>query len=154
MSVALLFCFQAFAKPTFNSSEIEGPGSDIIFCDFAGNNLKSALILDGTNVSVFFQDAKQGFPHKPQQEFHLSDRPALVWPAKLGRKAESLLLMTSDGITELDFTTRSNPPTRRQIIRQKTIVPAKLNDAQAWAMSMPMSANTGTDWREQLSSVE
>ena len=144
MGIATLFYFQTFAKPTFNSSEIEGRGSDLIFCDFGGDNLKTAVLLDGTNVSVFFQDAKQGFTRKPQQEFHLTDRPALVCPAKLGRKAESLLLMTSDGVTELDFTTRTNPPTRQQIIQQKTIIPVKLDGMQAAAM--PFSAKTGTNW--------
>lgn len=144
MGIALLLCFQAFAKPAFNSSEIEGPGSDLIFCDFAGDNLKNAVLLNGTNVSVFFQDAKQGFSRKPQLEFILSDQPALVCSARLGRKAESLLLMTSDGVTELDIASHTNPPTRRQIIRQKTIVPAKLDETQS--IAMPFSANTSTDW--------
>ena len=137
--------FSDFRQTNLQLSEIEGHGAQTsFFVTSAGITSKAAVLLDGTNFSVFFQDAKQGFTRKPQHEFQLPDRPALVCPAKLGRKAESLLLMTSDGVTELDFTTRTNPPTRQQIIQQKTIIPVKLDGMQAAAM--PFSAKTGTNW--------
>jgi hypothetical protein len=68
----------------------------------------------------------------------------VVWAAKLGRPAESLLVMTSDGVTELGFTNRTGPPAVRQIIRQATIVPDAAEDTNG--MCLVLSAKTGGDW--------
>ena len=81
---------------------------------------------DEPNLLIFYQDPDQGFAERPSQVCRLEDKPSLLWPAKLGRKAESLLVMTSDGVTELDFTDRSGPALRRQIITQQTILPESL----------------------------
>jgi hypothetical protein len=144
LSMAVLCSLPALAKPAFSSSEIVGQGSEIIFCDLDGDELDDAVLIGRTNLSVFFQDSKQGFTRSPQLQFHLDDQPMVVWPAKLGRKAASLLMMTSDGVTELYFTNRTDPPARRQIIKQQTIIPDKLDEPDV--MSFPMSADTGTDW--------
>jgi len=126
LGMTLTGSFSVLAKPAFNSSDIEGPGSQIIFCDLAGDKLKAAVLVDGPNLSVFYQDAKRGFDREPQQRYRLEDRPAVLWPARLGSQAESLLIMTSDGVEELDFTSRTNPPLRRQIIHRQTLIPAAL----------------------------
>lgn len=134
----------ARAKPVFTASEIEGQGSEIIYCDLEGDHLKDAVLVDGLNLSIFHQDSKSGFPRQPQQQVRLDDRPAIVWPARLGRNAESLLVMTSAGVTELSFTSRTSPPTRRQIIQQPTIIPEQLDETPV--KYFPMSTETGTDW--------
>jgi len=145
--MAVLSCFPAFAKPAFNSCEIEGQGSEIIFCDLDGDRQAEAVLIDRTNVSICFQDARSGFTRRPQLQFQLADRPSMLWPARLGRKAESLLLMTSEGVTELCFTNRTNPPAREQIIAQPTILPDKLDQSdETQVMCIPWSAGTGTDW--------
>ena len=46
-------CPSAIAKPTFNSSLIEGKSSEIIFCDLDGDHLKDAILVDGLNLSIF-----------------------------------------------------------------------------------------------------
>jgi hypothetical protein len=62
----------------------------------------------------------------------------------MGRKAESLLAMTCDGVTEFNFTNQTGPPSRQQIIRQPTVIPSVLDEAPL--LSLPLSAETGTDW--------
>ena len=134
----------ARAKPVFTASEIEGQGSEIIFCDLEGHHLKDAVLVDGLNLSIFYQDSKSGFSRQPQQQVLLDNHPSLVWPARLGRNAESLLVMTSEGVSELSFTGRTNPPARRQIIQQPTIIPDQLDETLV--KHFPLSAETGTDW--------
>ena len=96
------------------------------------------------NLSIFYQDRAQGFTREPQQTYHLERRACIVCAAKLGRKAESLLVLTSEGVTEFSFTNRTGPPVFRQIIRQPTIVPAATEETNA--MCMPLSVETGRDW--------
>ncbi len=133
----------AMAKPVFISSEIEGTGTEILFADLAGDHLKDAVLIDGLNLSIYYQDAKTGFPLHPQQQYRL-DGPALIWSARLGKTAESLLLLTSNGVTQLDFTNRNTPPERRQIIQQPTILPGESRGIPV--MYIPFSSETGTDW--------
>jgi len=142
--IAFAGCPFALAKPSFNSSDIEEQGAEIMFCDLDGDRLKDAMLVDALNLSIFFQDSKSGFTRKPHQQYRLDDRPAVVWPAKLGTNAESLVVMTSEGVTEFCFTNRTSPPAYRQIIAQQTIIPNALNETEV--MHFPLSANTGTDW--------
>jgi hypothetical protein len=137
-------CAQTQAKPKFKTSEILCAGSALLACDLDGDGLKDLVLLDGFNLSVFYQDRAQGFTRQPQQTYRLESRPCLVWAAKMGRPAESLLVMTSDGVGELFFTNRTGPPTRRQIIRQPTIIPEAMQNATATCLSL--SVETGRDW--------
>jgi len=136
----------AAAKPAFLASELEGQGAELLFCDLDGDHLADAVMIGRTNLWIFFQDAKAGFTRTPQRIVELPDQPALVWPARLGRTAESLLFLTSDGVAELRFTSRTNPPTRRQILQQPTIIPDKLDAEASRVRSFPLAAGTGTAW--------
>ncbi|HTV39309.1 MAG TPA: VCBS repeat-containing protein [Candidatus Sulfotelmatobacter sp.] len=149
--IAFLGVSTVFAAPTFKSCEIDGQGSEIMCCDLNGNGLDDLVLLDGTDLSIYFQDSTQGFERKPQQQFRLDGRPSLVWPARMGKKAESLLMMTSDGVTEFDFTNETSPPARQEIIRQKTIIPEAMDETNA--MYFPLSAKTGGDWPLLLAPV-
>ena len=102
------------------------------------------MLLDDINLSIFYQDFKPGFTREPQQSYRLEHRPCVVWAAKLGGPAGSLLVMTSDGVTELCFTNRTGPPTIRQIIRQPTVVPDAAERTNA--VCLPLSVETGRDW--------
>lgn len=115
-----------------------------MICDLDGDGLKDLVLMDDTNLSIFYQDPKRGFTRESQQSYRLEHRPGLVWAAKLGGPAGSLLVMTSDGVTELCFTNRTGPPTIRQIIRQSTIVPDAAEGTNA--MYLPLSVETGRDW--------
>jgi hypothetical protein len=128
------------AKPVFNSSLLEGHGSEIFFCDLDGDGLKDVVMKDGLNVSIFYQDPKTGFPRKPQLQYRLDARPCLLWAARAGTKAESLLMMTSEGVTELCFTNRAGPVERHRIIEQETIIPALMDEPKA--MYFPLTAET------------
>ena len=144
LSVFLMACSSAQAKPKFNTSEIAGPGQQLMICDLDGDGLKDLVLMDDTNLSIFYQDPKRGFTREPQQTWHLDPRPCLVWTAKLGGPAGSLLVMTSDGVTELCFTNRTSPPAIRQIIRQPTIVPDTAEASEGTnAMYFPLSVETG-----------
>jgi hypothetical protein len=135
------------ARPNFNASEVAGPCQQLMICDLDGDGLQDLVLMDDTNLSIFYQDSQQGFPREPQQSYQLDSRPCLVWTAKLGKPAGSLLVMTSDGVTELCFTNRTGPPVRRQIIHQATIVPAAMDAAEGTnAIYLPLSAETGGGW--------
>jgi hypothetical protein len=140
-------CLSAQAKPKFNTSEITGPCQQLMICDLDGDGFKDLVLMDDTNLSIFYQDPKRGFTREPQQTWHLEPRPCLVWAARLGGPAGSLLVMTSDGVTGLCFTNRTGPPAIRQIIRQPTIVPNAAEASEGTnAMYFPLSVETGGDW--------
>ena len=151
--IACLISVTAAAKPKFRSSETEGPGTDFILCDVDGDQLKDAVVVDESTLSIFFQDTERGFDRTPSGQYSaraeatrpgLLEKPCVVWAARLGRDAESLLLLTSDGVTELGFTNRTGAPFRREIIRQRTIVPDEIDKPSA--IQLPLSARTGGDW--------
>ena len=139
----LMACLSAQAKPNFKASQISGRSSALMICDLDGDGLKDLVLMDNFNLSIFYQDRAQGFTHEPQQTYHLERRPCIVWPARLGSRAESLLVMTSDGVTEISFTNHTGPPALRQIIRQTTVIPATAG--QTNAMYLPLSLETGRD---------
>jgi hypothetical protein len=144
LSILFMACLSAQAKPKFNASEVAGPCQQLMICDLDGDGLKDLVLMDDTNLSVFYQDPKRGFTREPQQTYRLDPRPCVVWAAKLGGPAGSLLVMTSDGVTELSFTNRTSPPASRQIIRQPTIVPEAMDAAEGTnAMCFPLSVETG-----------
>jgi hypothetical protein len=144
LGISLMACFPARAEQKFKASEIFGQSSELMICDLDGDGLKDLVLMDDLNLSIFYQDRTQGFTRQPQQTWRLEHRPCVVWPAKLGRPAESLLVMTSDGVSELDFANRTGPPLLRQIIRQPTIVPEAAEETNA--LCLPLSAGTGGDW--------
>jgi hypothetical protein len=144
LSLFLLAGPTAQAKPKFNASEVAGTGQQLMTCDLDGDGLKDLVLMDDTNLSIFYQDPQQGFTREPQQTYQLEPRPCVVWTAKLGGPAGSLLVMTSDGVTELDFTNRTGPPARRQIIRQATLVPEATQGTNN-VICLPLSAETGGD---------
>src|SRR5712672_79487 len=84
LALVLDVCPLASGKPSFNSSEIQSSGSDMLFCDLDGNGLKDLILVNWTNLAVFFQGPSSG-PHAfvgavAGSEFHfnLDDRPSLV----------------------------------------------------------------------------
>jgi len=103
----------ATARQKFNASAISLPGEELMMCDLDGDGLTDLVLLNGHDLSVFYQDAGPGFPHEPQQTYRLDNHPCIVWAANLGRPAGSLLVMTSDGVSELSFTNRTGPPILR-----------------------------------------
>src|SRR5204863_6531281 len=114
----------------FKASEIEGRNAAVLFSDLDGDRLSDVVFIDGPKLSLFFQDAKSGFTRAPEREFS-NNRPALVWTAALGRNSESVLLMTSEGVNELCFTNRTDPPMSRSLVRQQTIIPETLERSTA-----------------------
>ena len=112
LSLFLMTCSSAQAKPKFNASEVAGPGQQLMICDLDGDGLKDLVLMDDTNLAIFYQNPQRGFTREPQQIYHLEPRPCLVWTAKLGGPAGSLLVMTSDGVTELCFHQSNRPADR------------------------------------------
>src|SRR4051794_12103606 len=56
-----VLCPQALAKPTFSSSEIHSPASEILTCDLDGDGVNEMVLIAGTNLTVLFQDSKREF---------------------------------------------------------------------------------------------
>jgi len=144
LGISLLACTPAQAKPKFNASEVAGKSSELLVCDLDGDGLKDIVLVDGFDLAIFYQAPARGFTREPQRSYRLDPRPCLVWTAKLGGPAGSLLVMTSDGVTELCFTNRAGPPSVRQIIRQPTVVPDAAE--QTNALCVPLSVETGGPW--------
>jgi hypothetical protein len=133
----------AGAEVQYREYRVQGPGEEALFCDLDGDRLKDIVLLDEPNLLVFYQDAEKGFAAQPNQVCRPADRPAVIWPARLGPNAESLLVMTSAGVAELDFTDRGGPAVRRPIIAQQTIVPES-SEGPALAY-FPLSPQTKGD---------
>lgn len=144
LSFLLIACPWIQAKPAFIPSQITGRGTDVMICDLDGDGLKDIVLMDDTNLSIFYQDPKTGFSREPQQSYSLDPRPCLVWTAKLGGPAESVLVMNSDGVDELRFTNRTGRPLVRQILRQPTIIPDAPEATNAIHLSL--SAETAGHW--------
>ena len=60
-------CSSAQAKPKFNASEIACSGQQLMVCDLDGDGLKDLVLMDDTNLSIFYQDPKLGYTREPQQ---------------------------------------------------------------------------------------
>lgn len=134
----------AKAASTFNAYQIGGTNSDIIVADLNGDGLQDLLLVNGLDLGIYFQDSKQGFTHEPQQACHLDAKPSLICAARLGGAADSVLVMTSDGVEEWSFSGRTNPPARHIIIRQNTILPDSAEETNA--VYLPFTAATAGGW--------
>src|ERR1041385_8294050 len=98
-SAALVLCSSTAHAVNFKASDVEVSDwrSALFFADLDGDRLSDIVVVDGLKLSIFFQDPKTGFTRTPQQHFQLA-APALVSSAALGKTAESLLVMTSEGV--------------------------------------------------------
>ena len=112
-------------------------------CDLDGDGLKDIVQLTALNLSIFYQDAKSGFAREPQQSYRLEPRPSVIWTARLNKQKESLLVMTSDEVSELYFSNRTTPPALRQIIKQPTVIPEVAENTHV--QHLPLSVETGRD---------
>ena len=110
-----------------------------------GDHLADAILLKGLRLSVFYQNSKTGYPKDPQQQFRLDDQPCVLFPAKLGKKFESILVLTSEGMTELSFTNLSALPARAEIIKQETIIPKSMDETN-FAVPFSLVAKTDSEW--------
>ena len=144
LSLFLLAGLTAQAIPKFDASAVAGTAQQLMACDLDGDGLKDLVLMDDTNLTIFYQDPKQGFTRDPQQSVQLDPRPSVVWTARLDGPYAGVLVMTSDGVTELAFTNLTAPPIRRQIIRQSTLVPGTTEGTNN-VLYLPLSAETGTD---------
>lgn len=144
LGIVALVCSSAQAKPKFNASEIAGRSSELMVCDLDGDGLKDIVLLDGLDLSIFYQAPTRGFARQPQRTYRFEPRPCVVWTAKLGGSAWSLLVMTSEGVSELCLTNRAGPPGVRQIIRQPTVIPDAAERTNA--IFLPLTVETGGDW--------
>lgn len=112
--------------------------------DLDGDGLKDLVLVNGLELAIFFQAPARGFTREPQQTCRLEARPCLLCTAKLRGAAESVLVLNSEGVTELCFTNRNGPPAIRPIIRQPTVLPEAADGTNA--VCLPFSVGTRRDW--------
>jgi len=147
LALFFLSCPPVEAKTSFIASDIPRSCQQPLIADLDGDGLQDLVLMDETNLSVFYQDAEHRFSREPQFVYHLDPRPCLVWTAKLGGPAESLLVMTSDGVNVICLTNRTGPAAVEEIIRQATLLPAAAGKGdQMSAAYLPMSAKTDNAW--------
>jgi hypothetical protein len=152
LGLALLWPTLTFATPRFHASEIEGPSSELMICDLDGDHYQDIVLLNGLDLLIFYQDPKLGFRQQPHQRHSLGQQPGFICPAKLGREAASLLVMTSTGVNELWFTNRTGPPAETRIIHQATVIPSSMEEPKL--NYFPCTANTRNGWPLLLVPVE
>lgn len=133
-------CF-AQANPQFTASELAGTGSQWFTCDLDGDGLKDLVLIHDLTLSFFYQDTARVFTREPQQTYRLEHRCCIIWPAKLERQGASLLVMASDGVSELYFTNRTSAPLVHRIITQPTIVPDSLEETNAVYLSLSVETH-------------
>jgi hypothetical protein len=71
LSISLLACTSAQAKPKFNPSEVAGPAQQLLLCDLDGDGVKDLVLMDDLDLSVFYQASTRGLARKPQQTYRL-----------------------------------------------------------------------------------
>jgi len=126
--VALLYP-AAGAKVAFRSYELRYKPQELLFFDFDGNGFDDIVVADEPNLVFFFQDTKRGFRMNPTLNCSLAENPAVFWPAKMGNdQAESVLVMTSDGVSRLRYAGNSEPAAREKIIERPTLIPEQTEE--------------------------
>jgi hypothetical protein len=114
----------AAGPPAFVESAIERKHEDVFFASLDGDRRRDIILICGDELAIFFQDAGGRFPPKPDI-IHRPGAPAVVWAARVSRAAESLLVMTHAGVTELAFEGKAAPPEASAIIEQPTLLPER-----------------------------
>ena len=143
-AISLLACSFAQVKAKFSSSLVDARTTDWLLCDLDGDKLKDLVLVDTLELSIFYQDSKRGFVNAEPRSYTLGDQPSLLSAVKLGRPYESLLLLTSEGVTELCFTNRAETGFSQAIIQQRTLMPPSAPNMQASAFTL--AARAGSDW--------
>jgi hypothetical protein len=128
------------AKVRFRSSELHGQTEQVLFADLDGDGLQDAVFISDPNLAVYFQQAKGGFTKQANLHLAWEERPTLLWPARMSGPGQSLLSMTAQGVQEWRFANRGNPPDRRQIIEQATILPDQVE--KSYILQKRMSVQT------------
>jgi hypothetical protein len=135
------------ARPQFVAAEIKARNGEVMFCDLNGDGLKDVVLSDATNLWVLLQQPN-GFPGEPVRIFHSEGKPAIIWPAKLGEKAESLLMLSRDGVVALQF-----PGGKRVWLLKQTTRLAESGTGRL-LMNLNLSLKTGTQWALLLVPVQ
>lgn len=128
----------ARAGPVFTESLLQGPCEEILFCDLDGDQCADIVFVSAGTVHVFFQSPPGRFPAQPDLTFTPADTHSVLWPARLGRPACSLLTADHDGVAEWIFRGRSSVPERRTIVSCTTVLP----EGGASVTPMTLSART------------
>lgn len=133
------------SKIKFSTYELKAKTGEILHFDFDGDGLNDIVVINEPNLIFFFQNHKGGFANEPELVYSMGDRASILWPAKLGKgPAESILVMTNDGVSSLTCAGRTTPPKSDQIISRRTIVPEKSEDSHVFFFTL--SANTAKEF--------
>ena len=139
MALGLVAASAAAGQPKFRASLLEARSTESIYCDLDADGLEDILLRDRNHISVFYQDPSVGFNPRPDTEFDLAKAPGVLWSAALGGKGSTLLLATSNGVSELCFTNRTTSPVWRPLIRQATVIPAGMEREPSSVVRFPLS---------------
>ena len=83
-------------RPRFNASEIKGPGEELILCDLDGDHLKDVVMIEGTNLWIFYQGPKGAYPVAPSQVYRGGDKPGNGFRrCRYGGRLEAVRLIKS-----------------------------------------------------------
>ena len=136
---------RAASEVEFGSSELKVKWSEIEACDFDGDGLDDLLAIDSENQNLLFfiQEARTGFSEDPQNTYSLGDAPLLLWPTKLGnRPGQSVLVLTSDGISSLTHVGKNAPPAMDNLISCETMIPKQTEQPRSFFFPLSVSSET------------
>jgi hypothetical protein len=77
LSLLLMACASALAKPGFYASDVAGKSSECVFCDVDGDGFQDLVLMDDLDLSVFYQDINLCFTSAPRQSYRLEHRPCV-----------------------------------------------------------------------------
>jgi hypothetical protein len=143
------------AKSSFRPYELESDHQDMCFADLDGNGLDDVIIVNPPKLIVFLQDPKQGFAKQPEHLYSLENKPAIVWPARLGpRPGQDILVMTHDGVDVFRNTRLPEPGFVPGMGSGKVVIQSFLANAQG---QFPQQARTlfrKNDWTPSMPIVD
>lgn len=125
----------AWAKVRFAAGSITHTYKDLLWADLNGDRLKDLVLLEAPQAAVYFQNRTGSFGREPDVFIDLGAPPTVLWSARFGRPAESLLALTHDGVSEWLYT-KSGSFRKEQIISQHTMLPEATEESTVFSVRL------------------
>lgn len=115
------------ARVTFTETQVPGKHDTLLFCDLNGDGLADMVRVEGTVAHIYFQGASEGFAHPAHLAYQMAQVPTVIWSSPCDKARGSLLLLTHEGVSELNCPERAAPPKLERIVARPTMIPAAVD---------------------------
>ncbi len=123
ITIVLVAAPAVYAGAPFVESLLQGPYQEMLTGDLDGDQRSDLVLVIASTAHIFFQGPGGRFPGKPSVTFSLGDTHSVLWAARLGRQAYSLLVADHEGIGEWIVRDRSRAPERSTVVSCTTAFP-------------------------------